>query len=104
MPDGPVYGHDYLALDGLLGAQRPLTDAHDELLFIIVHQAYELWFRQVLHELGAVHRTLDAGAIHAGFTSWRHGHALMVRRMIGGRIGTGGTPLPPDVREAKGFG
>jgi tryptophan 2,3-dioxygenase len=55
----PVYYADYLQLDGLLGAQKPLSKvkgkpAHDEMLFIIVHQAYELWFKQILHELDAV--------------------------------------------------
>ncbi|MGH2970299.1 MAG: tryptophan 2,3-dioxygenase family protein [Solirubrobacteraceae bacterium] len=42
----------YLLIDDLLALQRPLTeDAHDELLFIIVHQSYELWFKLILHEL-----------------------------------------------------
>ena len=41
----------YLALDELLRAQRPLSDEHDELLFIVVHQVYELWFKQLIHEL-----------------------------------------------------
>jgi tryptophan 2,3-dioxygenase len=42
----------YLLIDDLLGLQRPLTpEAHDELLFIIVHQSYELWFKLILHEL-----------------------------------------------------
>lgn len=50
-----TYG-SYLQLDQLLGAQRPLSDGpeHDELLFIVVHQVYELWFMQLLHELGEV--------------------------------------------------
>ncbi len=44
----------YLLIDDLLRLQRPLTpEAHDELLFIVVHQAYELWFKLVLHELTA---------------------------------------------------
>ena len=47
------YG-DYLALPELLGAQRPLTSEHDELLFIVVHQTSELWLKQALHELRAV--------------------------------------------------
>jgi len=43
----------YLKIDELLRLQHPLTDgADDEMLFIIVHQAYELWFKLVLHELG----------------------------------------------------
>ena len=43
----------YLLIDDLLELQRPLTpSAHDELLFIVVHQSYELWFKLILHELG----------------------------------------------------
>ncbi len=50
----PPYYWDYLALDEVLGAQRPLHGAHDEHLFIVVHQAFELWFRQILAELDQV--------------------------------------------------
>jgi tryptophan 2,3-dioxygenase len=46
------YG-DYLALDEILGAQRPRSDQHDEMLFIIIHQTSELWMKLVIHELGA---------------------------------------------------
>jgi len=43
----------YLQLDKLLNIQKPLSDGpdHDEMLFIIIHQAYELWFKEILHEL-----------------------------------------------------
>jgi tryptophan 2,3-dioxygenase len=44
----------------LLSLQRPKTDHHDELLFIIAHQVYELWFKQTLHELHGVCAYLDA--------------------------------------------
>ena len=44
---------DYLQLGTLLSAQKPVSDQHDELLFIIIHQATELWMKLVLHELGA---------------------------------------------------
>jgi tryptophan 2,3-dioxygenase len=48
------YG-DYLHLDDLLGAQAPLTDRHDEMLFVVIHQASELWIKLILHEIeGAV--------------------------------------------------
>ena len=55
----PCYYGDYLKLDTLLSAQEPVSpqyaeEAHDETLFIIVHQAYELWFKQILHELKSV--------------------------------------------------
>src|SRR3954454_11980716 len=51
----------YLALDEVLGAQRPRSDEHDELLFIVIHQVSELWFKQLLHELAHLQRRLEAG-------------------------------------------
>jgi tryptophan 2,3-dioxygenase len=50
---------DYLQLEKILGAQEPESDkagvpAHDEMLFIVIHQAYELWFRQLLYETDSV--------------------------------------------------
>src|SRR6202045_416782 len=60
----PYYG-SYLAVDKLLGLQAPLSlvegklHAHDEMLFIIVHQTYELWFKQILHELNACCQVLQ---------------------------------------------
>lgn len=60
---GPVYYGDYLHLNSLLKTQQPLSlkhanaadgESHDETLFIIVHQVYELWFKQILHELNDV--------------------------------------------------
>jgi tryptophan 2,3-dioxygenase len=54
------YG-DYLRLDVLLGSQRPLSSAHDEMLFIIQHQTAELWMRLILHELDAARRLMSEG-------------------------------------------
>jgi tryptophan 2,3-dioxygenase len=51
----------YLALDEILGAQRPRSDEHDEILFIIVHQVYELWFKEFLHEFAHLQRLLEEG-------------------------------------------
>jgi tryptophan 2,3-dioxygenase len=50
----------YLALDQVLDAQHPRTDEHDEILFIVIHQVYELWFKQLLHELAYLQRRLEA--------------------------------------------
>ena len=49
----PVTYSSYLKLDELLALQQPLSDGpeHDETLFIVIHQVYELWFKQMLHEL-----------------------------------------------------
>jgi tryptophan 2,3-dioxygenase len=49
-PAGMTYA-DYLDLQDLLGAQKPLSDLHDEMLFIVIHQTKELWMKQMLHEL-----------------------------------------------------
>ncbi len=54
-----VYYSEYLQLDKILDAQAPESakkgeEAHDEMLFIIIHQSYELWFKQILHEVGSV--------------------------------------------------
>ncbi|MGY4288434.1 tryptophan 2,3-dioxygenase [Bradyrhizobium sp. LM2.7] len=51
------YGN-YLALDAILGAQHPLSEAHDEMLFIIQHQTTELWMRLAIHELSAARRAI----------------------------------------------
>ena len=57
-----TYGN-YLKLDDLLNLQTPQSEGpeHDELLFIVIHQVYELWFKLVLHELAQVQKELEAG-------------------------------------------
>lgn len=61
----------YLAVDELLKLQKPLSKAaqsdepeHDEMLFIIIHQSYELWFKQLIHEFHAASISLQAGDTH----------------------------------------
>ena len=49
-PAGMTYAA-YLKLDQLLGAQQPLSELHDEMLFIVIHQTKELWMKELLHEL-----------------------------------------------------
>ena len=52
----------YLRLDELLRLQRPRNDVeHDEMLFIVIHQVYELWFKVILHEIDYCCRLLDGG-------------------------------------------
>src|SRR5256886_3834284 len=58
------YG-SYLHLSELLAAQDGLTKAHDELLFIVVHQVYELWFKVLIHELEAVRGAIEAEELRA---------------------------------------
>jgi tryptophan 2,3-dioxygenase len=58
--------NSYLAVDELLGLQRPLSEGpeHDEMLFIIIHQTYELWFKQLIHEFTAAQQSLEDGDTH----------------------------------------
>ena len=58
------YG-SYLKVPELIGLQQGMTDEHDELLFIVVHQVYELWFKVLLHELEAAREAMFAGEAFA---------------------------------------
>ena len=58
--DGRMSYGDYLCIDQILTAQRPLSQAHDEMLFIIQHQTSELWMRLALHELDAARKMVAA--------------------------------------------
>jgi len=73
------YG-DYLDLDRVLAAQHPRSAAHDELLFIVQHQATELWLKLVLHEL---RDALEAPSLYDEFLRYlaRHGHAIPADRI-----------------------
>ena len=61
----------YLALDEILGAQRPNSEEHDEVLFIVVHQVYELWFKQLIHELRYLQRMLESGKDARAFATFK---------------------------------
>ena len=61
----------YLALEEILGAQRPTSDEHDEVLFIVVHQVYELWFKQLIHELRYLQEMLEAGSDARAFATFK---------------------------------
>jgi ribonuclease HI len=59
--DQPTEYAGYLRIDDLLRLQHPLTPgAHDEMLFVIVHQSYELWFKLILHEVAKAQAELEA--------------------------------------------
>lgn len=60
------YG-DYLGLDALLSAQHPLSDAHDEMLFIVQHQTSELWMRLAIHELTSAREALASPDLRPAF-------------------------------------
>jgi tryptophan 2,3-dioxygenase len=82
MADAPppmTYG-GYLQLDRILGAQKPLSECHDELLFIIIHQTKELWLKQIVHELDvslAMIRGDDVVPVHKGLSRVSRIQAVM---------------------------
>ncbi len=81
----PSYA-EYLKIDELLTLQRPLSDGpeHDEMLFIVIHQVYELWFRQVLHELDYLEQLLGRRDLsRAGHTMKR---VLTILKVMVGQI------------------
>ena len=65
--DGRMSYGDYLQLDSILGAQNPLSDSHDEMLFIIQHQTSELWMRLAIHELTAARTALQTDNLATAF-------------------------------------
>ncbi|MCL2542070.1 MAG: tryptophan 2,3-dioxygenase [Nocardioidaceae bacterium] len=66
-PDLPMDYSDYLHLEEVLGAQHPLSGRHDEMLFIVQHQAMELWMKLALHELRAATADVAADRVQPAF-------------------------------------
>jgi tryptophan 2,3-dioxygenase len=64
-PKAVTYG-SYLRIDDLLALQRPRSEGpeHDEILFIVIHQVYELWFKELLHEIDFAHQLLERDESH----------------------------------------
>ncbi|SDL83597.1 tryptophan 2,3-dioxygenase [Sediminibacillus halophilus] len=58
---------DYLDLDRLLSSQKPLSDHHDEMLFIIIHQVSELWMKLILHEIQSAIQAIHNGKLSEAF-------------------------------------
>ncbi|HEU0222828.1 MAG TPA: tryptophan 2,3-dioxygenase [Paracoccaceae bacterium] len=63
----PMTYADYLKLDRILGAQQPLSEAPDEMLFIIQHQTTELWMKLAIHEIGAARRAIRMDQLEPAF-------------------------------------
>lgn len=101
-----TYG-SYLRVPELLAQQVPLVDppAHDELLFIVVHQAYELWFKQLLHELTAVRDAMRASLDAGQRPTWLARHLLhrvhVIERLLIGQIDVLETMTPQDFLEFR---
>jgi tryptophan 2,3-dioxygenase len=93
--DAEVTYGSYLALDQLLALQHPrsVPEHSDELLFIVVHQASELWFKEILHELDALIDVLSRG--EAEFALFRMGRINALMRIVSAQLSALET-LPPQ--------
>lgn len=100
----PVHYHNYLDIDKLLNAQHPKSTeykkpAHDEMLFIIVHQTYELWFKQILFELDSVLKTFQQPQVQEeqmGRASARLERIVSILKLIIGQVDVLETMTPLD--------
>ena len=61
-----TYG-DYLSLDAILNSQNRLSDHHDEMLFIIIHQVSELWMKLIIHEMQGAIKAIERGEMQPAF-------------------------------------
>lgn len=95
-----TYG-SYLALDELLGLQQPRSDHPDELLFIVVHQASELWFKCLLHEMEGLFRHMQAGETMYAVLAVRRLNALM--QIVAQQISALDTLPPQHFAEFRGY-
>jgi tryptophan 2,3-dioxygenase len=93
-----TYG-SYLRLPQLLDSQHLESDAHDELLFITIHQVYELWFKQLLHEVGAARDAMTRGEL------WWAQHLLqrvhVIERVLVEQVDVLETMTPQDFLEFR---
>jgi tryptophan 2,3-dioxygenase len=107
----PVHYHDYLKIDQLLSAQTRRSEemghpAHDELLFITVHQAYELWFKQILFEIDSVLEVFSAHPIAEqtmALASARLERVISILKLIMGQIDVLETMTPLDFLEFRDY-
>ena len=105
----PVYYPNYLHLDKLLDSQHPKskeigTEAHDEMLFIVVHQAYELWFKQILHELHPVLKTFSKDFVEErelGFMLSRFERIIKIQSLLQAQLVVLETMSPMDFLEFR---
>ncbi|MET0243790.1 MAG: tryptophan 2,3-dioxygenase family protein [Flavitalea sp.] len=115
-----MHYHDYLHLDKILSAQQPESEklgkpAHDEMLFIVIHQAYELWFKQLMFELDSILAIMKKPAINDNSpelqtVTHRTGRMITILKLLVHQIDIMETMTPMDflefrdmLRPASGF-
>ncbi|MCB0991496.1 MAG: tryptophan 2,3-dioxygenase family protein [Acidimicrobiales bacterium] len=105
--DDFTYGR-YLAVDELLSLQRCVSydeatggPEHDEMLFIVIHQVFELWFKQVLHELDRIVAQLDAGNVNSARHSLKR--VMKILKTLVGQVDVLETMTPAEFASFRSF-
>ncbi|MGB1287466.1 MAG: tryptophan 2,3-dioxygenase [Aggregatilineales bacterium] len=95
----------YLRLDDILNAQSPRSDdhdpEHDEMLFIVIHQVYELWFKQMLHEMDYLLRLLDADDLSRALNTFKR--VLTILKTVVTQIDVLETMSPLEFNSFRGY-
>ncbi|MCH8556760.1 MAG: tryptophan 2,3-dioxygenase [Balneolia bacterium] len=93
----------YLKIDELLGLQqcKSRPEEHDETLFIIIHQTYELWFKQILHEIGKLREDMNAGHTWSAIKTMRR--ILTIMKTLVGQIDILETMTPLSFNQFRKF-
>ena len=107
----PVYYKDYLQLDKLLECQELKSkefgaEAHDETLFIVIHQVYELWFKQILHELNSVIDLFSSDYIrekNVNIAVSRINRIIEIQRILNGQLTIMETMTPLDFLDFRDY-
>src|SRR5699024_2130620 len=97
-----TYGN-YLKIDELLELQqlKSKPEEHDEMLFIIIHQTYELWFKQILHEFGKLRSDLKAGRTWGAAKTMKR--VLTILKIMVAQLDILETMTPLEFNSFRGF-
>ncbi len=111
MKHEPIYYGEYLQLDKILGAQNLKSkehgnEAHDETLFIIIHQTYELWFKQIIHEINSVYDLFNVEKVRPdslGTINHRLQRIVEIQRVLNDQLAIIETMTPLDFMDFRDY-
>ncbi len=107
----PIYYGEYLQLDKILNAQDCKSkehghEAHDETLFIIIHQTYELWFKQIIHEIGSIYDLFHSERVKPtdlGTINHRLNRVVEIQRVLNDQLNIIETMTPLDFMDFRDY-
>ena len=111
MKHKPIYYGEYLQLDNILGAQNLKSkengkEAHDETLFIIIHQTYELWFKQIIHELNSIYSIFNSDRVKPntlGTVNHRLNRIVEIQKVLNDQLNIIETMTPIDFMDFRDY-